>query len=152
MRAGVAAVWSLALAALPGGGCSTVDLGDPPADVNACRPSQTFFVEHVWPEFLNQSHNGKLCSDVGCHNQASGRLLVLLPVPAEPPPIPLDPTTAWGQNYRSAAQQMICTNVRGSELFTRPGGLVTHGSAGALIDPVSGPEGPLLDMWVTAQP
>ena len=68
------------------------------------------------------------------------------------PTFPLDPATNWGLNYRSAAQQMICTNVRGSELFTRPGGLVTHGAAGALIDPVGGPEGPLLDMWVAAAP
>ena len=133
--------------------CSTVDLGDPPADVNACRPSQPFFVEHVWGEFLDQDHGGKTCKDSGCHDTASGRLLRLLDVSMEEPPtFPLDPTSKWGLNYRSAAQQMICTNPRGSELFTRPAGLVTHGAAGALIDPVSGPEGPLLDMWVAASP
>ena len=29
------------------GGCSTVDLGDPPADVNACRPSQQYFYDQI---------------------------------------------------------------------------------------------------------
>ena len=48
------AILSLLLVA----GCNTVDVGPPLADVNACRPSPTFFVEQVWPNFLAQDHNG----------------------------------------------------------------------------------------------
>ena len=33
-------------------GCETVDLGKPPADINACRPSQEFFIDEIWPNFL----------------------------------------------------------------------------------------------------
>lgn len=144
--------WPLTLLAtlwFGGGGCGIVALGDPPADTNACRPSQSFFVDRVWGEFLDTPHNGKLCRDSGCHDVASGRLLRLV-APTSTPTIPLAAGSDWEMNYRSAAQQMICTNVRGSELFTRPAGLTVHGSNGALIDPVSGPEGPLLDMWVAA--
>jgi len=132
-----------------GGACSIVELGDPPADVNACRPSQAFFVDHVWGEFLNQDYGGKTCKDGGCHDTASSRLLRLVD-PTSTPTVPLAPGSDWEANYRSATQQLICTNVRGSELFTRPAGLVIHGTPSRLIDPVSGPEGPLLDMWVAA--
>jgi hypothetical protein len=53
-------------------------------------------------------------------------------------------------DYLSATQQMICTNARGSELYTRAAGLRTHGG-GKLIEP-DGPEAILLDMWVVASP
>ena len=43
--------------------CETVDLGPPPADVNACRPSQAFFIEQIWPNFLAKEYDGgKHCS------------------------------------------------------------------------------------------
>ena len=32
-------------------------------DVNACRPSQGFFCERVWPEVLAGGYGGKRCSD-----------------------------------------------------------------------------------------
>jgi hypothetical protein len=140
-------------AAALAGACSTVALGDPPAGTNSCRPSQAFFVERVWGEFLSVPHGGKTCADAACHDDASGRLLRLVPIdPSDPTTVPLAPGTSWELNYRSATQQMNCTNVRASELFTRPAGLVLHGVGGALIDPISGPEGPLLDMWVAASP
>jgi hypothetical protein len=108
--------WSLLVAAAAlAGACSTVDLGDPPAGTNSCRPSQAFFVERVWGEFLNTPHNGKTCGDSGCHDESSGRLLRLVqPDPGEPTTVPLAPGSTWEMNYRSAAQQMICTNVRAS--------------------------------------
>jgi hypothetical protein len=135
-----------------GGACSTVDLGDPPADVNACRPSQMFFVDHVWPEFLSQNYSGKTCGDTRCHDAASARLLrVVAPTSTPTPAFPLTGGSDWDNLYRSAAQRMTCTNVRGSELFTRPSGLLRHGG-GTLIDPINGPEGPLLDAWVAASP
>ena len=146
-------LWLATAAAALAGACSTVALGDPPAGTNSCRPSQAFFVERVWGEFLSVPHNGKTCADSGCHDDSSGRLLRLVqPDPGDPTTVPLLPGSTWELNYRSASQQMICTNVRASELFTRPAGLVIHGVGGALIDPVNGPEGPLLDMWVAATP
>ena len=48
------AVALLAGAALGGVlSCETVDLGAPPADVNACRPSEAYFVTDVWPNVLS---------------------------------------------------------------------------------------------------
>ena len=43
------------------------------------RPSQTFFVEQVWPNFLSKDYGGKHCSDASCHDAGSGRQLVLTP-------------------------------------------------------------------------
>ena len=134
------------------GGCSTVELGDPPADVNACRPSQMFFVASVWPDFLAKTYAGdKTCGQSACHDAPSGRLLrVVAPTSGPPAAYPLAAGSDWEVVYRSAAQQMICTNSRGSELYTRPAGLRTHGG-GKLIEP-DGPESILLDMWVAASP
>jgi hypothetical protein len=82
-QAGFIACLMLCLAA-----CDTVDVGDPPADVNACRPSQRFFYERIWPEFLGKDHGGKHCSDSRCHDASSSRLLVL-PPPQSIPDLPL---------------------------------------------------------------
>ncbi|HEY0714692.1 MAG TPA: hypothetical protein VGF45_18570, partial [Polyangia bacterium] len=51
--------------------CDTVDVGDPPADVNACRPDQRFFYERVWPGFLGKDNGGRRCSDARCHDASS---------------------------------------------------------------------------------
>jgi hypothetical protein len=142
---------------LAAGACNTVDLMDPPAELNACRPSQGFFRDEIWCNFLDKDYAGVRCGDPGgCHNAASGRQLkVIQPqgavCPAPVPPVVSTPFPAgsdWELIYRSSADQMRCTNVRGGELYTRPTGLRTHGG-GMLIDP-DGPEALLLDAWVTA--
>ena len=127
-------------------GCNTVDVGPPLADVNACRPSPSFFVEQVWPNFLNKEFNGKRCSDRSCHDASSGRQLVLTP-PQSQGTVPLPPD--WALVYRSATEQLLCTNVESSPLLTRPDGRQTHGGQ-KLIDP-DGPEATLVKMWVNAR-
>jgi hypothetical protein len=126
--------------------CNTVDVGPPLADVNACRPSPSFFVEQVWPNFLNKEFNGKRCSDRSCHDASSGRQLVLTP-PQSQGTVPLPPD--WALVYRSATEQLLCTNVESSPLLTRPDGRQTHGGQ-KLIDP-DGPEATLVKMWVNAR-
>jgi len=129
-------------------GCSTVDLGDPPADVNACRPSQDFFANGgLWDMFLDKDYGGRKCSDSACHGAGAGRPLSLKPPePGTPVPLPLPPN--WMANYISATEQMQCSNVHSSPLLTNPSGIVTHGG-GRLIQP-DGPEATLIEMWVTA--
>jgi hypothetical protein len=129
--------------ALPG--CSSVDLGDPPADVNACRPSQAFFVEEIWPNFLDKDYGGKRCADSACHAASAGRPLSLV-MPMTPSTLPV--MLEWAANYRSVTENMQCSNVHSSPLLTNPAGLVTHGG-GKLIEP-DGPEATLIEMWVTA--
>lgn len=126
-------------------GCSSVDLGDPPADINACRPSQSFFVDEIWPNFLDKDYSGKKCADSSCHAASAGRPLSLV-VPLTPGTVPL--MDAWAANYRSVTENMQCSNVRSSPLLTNPAGLVTHGG-GKLIEP-TGDEATLIEMWVTA--
>jgi hypothetical protein len=127
--------------------CNTVDVGPPLADVNACRPSQSFFVEQIWPNFLSKTYaNGKRCSDSGCHDAGSGRALVLTPPQsAGTIPLPAD----WAQIYRSTTEQLLCTNVESSPLLARPDGRQTHGGQ-KLIEP-NGPEATLVKMWINAR-
>jgi hypothetical protein len=130
------------------GGCSTVDLGDPPADVNACRPSQDFFANGgIWDMFLNQDYSGRHCSDSSCHADGAGRPLSLK-IPEAVSPVPMPLPANWMANYISATEQMQCSNVTSSPLLVNPSGIVTHGG-GKLIDP-KGPEATLILMWVTA--
>jgi hypothetical protein len=140
------AIVALAAAAIGAGaaaaGCSTVDLGTPPADVNACRPGQQFFVDEIWPNFLAKDYGGKHCYDSSCHN---GGKALTIPPPTNPPAIPFPPD--WAANYKSASENMQCSNVRSSPLLTNPSGVVPHGG-GKLIDP-NGPEATLIQMWVT---
>jgi hypothetical protein len=124
--------------------CGTVDVGPPLADINACRPSQTFFASEVWPNFLSRNFGGKRCADSGCHDTGAGRMLVLTP-PTTPLSAPLPPE--WMAVYRSATQQLLCTNVSSSPLLARPDGRQTH--AVKLIEP-DGPEAALIKMWVAA--
>jgi hypothetical protein len=138
---------TLALAAALASGlaaCGTVDVGPPLADVNSCRPSQTFFAEQIWPNFLGRDYQGKRCSDGGCHDASAGRMLVLSP-PTSPLSAPLPPD--WMALYRSVTRQVLCTNVSSSPLLARPDGRQTH--AVKLIEP-DGPEEMLVKMWVAA--
>ena len=146
MRRGLLALLAAAgLGAGALGACSSVDLGDPPADINACRPSQTFFVDEIWPNFLDKDYNGRKCADSACHAASAGRPLSLV-VPMSPDTVPL--MGDWAANYRSVTENMQCSNVRSSPLLTNPAGLVTHGG-GKLIEP-NGDEATLIEMWVTA--
>lgn len=146
------AAWTLlrcAPAALVLLGCGTVDLGDPPADVNRCRPDRAFFVQRVWPEFLDKASpvdGSKRCTDRGCHDASSGRQLVLTR-PTSPPGVPLPPD--WDAVYKSVTNQMSCTDVAASELLTKPDGRVPHGG-GRLIAP-NGPEAQLVRQWVAGR-
>jgi hypothetical protein len=125
--------------------CGTVDLGAPPADVNACRPSRAYFLSDVWPSFIDKDYSGKKCGDSRCHDPTSGRQFVVTPPKSAPGlPLPAD----WEANYISASMQMQCSDVKGSPLYTRAAGLQTHGP-GKLIEP-AGAEALVLQMWVTA--
>jgi hypothetical protein len=125
--------------------CGTVDLGDPPADVNACRPSQRFFIERIWPELLDKDFGGKRCGDGGCHGAGSPRLL-LLARPTAMAGVPLPPD--WEMVYRATTEQLSCTNPTASALLTRPDGRQTHGGE-KLFEP-DGPEATLVKMWIGA--
>lgn len=129
--------------------CSTVHLEGPPAEVNACRPSQRFFVERIWPEFLAQSYSGQTCGGATCHDPVSGRALRVL-MPASTPSFPFSAQSEWETSYLSVTQQLNCSSVLGSELFTRPAGLRSQAHP-RLIDP-DGPEALLLQQWVAALP
>ena len=126
-----------------GAGCDTVDLGQPPAGLNECRPGPLFFTTDVWPKVLGATFGGKHCSDGGCHDAASPRQLVL-PPPTSPAAVPLPPD--WNAVYTSAANQMQCASVGASELLTRPSGQRQHGG-GKLFEP-DGAEAMVLRDWV----
>ena len=127
-------------------GCNTVDVGPPLADVNACRPSPTVFVQQIWPNFLAKDYNGKHCNDSSCHDAGSGRQLVLT-TPTSMGTVPLPPD--WEMVYRSTTEQLLCTNVDASPLLERPDGRQTHGG-GKLIEP-DGAEVTLIKMWVSGK-
>jgi hypothetical protein len=125
--------------------CETVDLGPPPADVNACRPSQQFFVDQIWPNVLSKDYNGMHCTDATCHGGASNNSLRLL-IPINPTPaVPL--TMEWYDNYISATQQMKCTNVAASLLLEKPTTIQPH-LGNKLFEP-EGPEAGLIKMWIS---
>ncbi len=145
----------LALALVGAAGCDTVSLGAPPADVNLCEPSQTFFVQQIWPGFLGMSYNGKHCFDSSCHGPGSSAPMSLtdistkvaaLPQPPNPVPLPLDPDVL--ADYTQATQRMNCADPLDSDLLTYPENVHTHGG-GMLIMP-NGPEAMLVQMWITA--
>jgi hypothetical protein len=125
--------------------CQTVDVGSPPADINACRPDQRFFYERVWPEFLGREVSGKRCNESGCHDGASPRQM-RLPAPTSAPALPLP--ADWAAVYKAVTEQMSCTNVSSSPLIARPS-RADHGG-GKLIDP-EGQEAMLVKMWVEAR-
>jgi hypothetical protein len=144
--AGLVVVAATAAAATTIAGCSTVDVGDPPADVNACRPSQQLFVDQVWPSYLAQSYSGKTCGDASCHASSNRPLHIVAPISTPTPTVPFAAGSDWDLLYQSAANQMNCSDVAGSELYTKPSGLSQH-DGGKLFEP-AGPELTLLTRWV----
>ena len=148
---------SVALCAVAGLACQTVDLMEPPADINTCRPSQMYYAlgttadggmtPSVWDGVLNQDYGGKHCHDSACHGAGSKNSLKLT-VPTSAPTFPL--TMEWAANYRATAEQMNCANVRSSRLLALPSGLQTHGG-GKLFEP-NGMEADIIIGWVGAAP
>jgi hypothetical protein len=149
------------------GACETVDLGAPPADVNACRPSQSYFVNHIWPDILNMSYGGKHCADGQCHGVGTQTPFALIADPqpaattftmAAPPtmamPMP-DPSVTlplpddWSKNYRAASQEMNCDDPTASQLVLVPTS-PTHGGT-MLFSPTS-MEALELEKWVSVTP
>ncbi len=127
--------------------CQTVDLGSPPADVNACRPSQQFFVDEIWPNVLAQSYGGKHCYDATCHDPGTGRRpsFIANPQPLVPTlPLPDD----WAMNYLKAADEMNCSSPGNSPLIEYGEGGMGH-PGGALFKNTD-PQETKLRMWVTA--
>jgi hypothetical protein len=130
--------------ALGSGGCDTVDLGNPPSDINACRPSQQFFIDEIWPNYLAKDYGGKHCYDSACHGALAPNALDLMD-PMTAGTIPL--TDVWAANYMSATEEMSCSNVSASKLIEYPAGVRVHGG-GKLIEP-DGPEAMLIIMWIS---
>jgi hypothetical protein len=148
MRAPRPSLLAFVLTAAVGVGCETVDLGQPPSDINACRPSQQWFVDQIWPNFLAKDGypNGVHCYDAACHGAlAPNALDLMVPDPSVTPSIPL--TGIWATNYMSVTEEMSCSNVASSKLLELPAGLKVHGG-GKLIEP-DGPEATLIKMWIS---
>jgi hypothetical protein len=132
--------------------CQIVDIGAPPADVNACRPSQQFFVDEIWPNVIAKDYGGKHCADAACHNPSSGRRPSFIPNPqpaltpgvALTGPLPDD----WAQNYRQAADEMSCSTVSASNLILYGEGQKGH--PGGMLFTSTDPEDGKLRMWVAA--
>ena len=145
-RARILLLAAAAAPVLAGAGCETVDLGNPPADINACRPSQQWFVDQIWPNVLGaQSYpNGVHCYDANCHGVTAPNALDLI-FPTVAGAVPL--TGDWAANYMSSTEEMNCANVAASRLLEYPGGLKTHGG-GKLFEP-TGPEAMLIKMWIS---
>jgi hypothetical protein len=149
--------------------CETVDLGNPPSDINACRPSQSYFVygtsadgggnNGIWRDLLDKDYGGKKCHDSACHGTGSTNSLRLTPptcvpqMPMDPAcPVPIPLTGEWADNYKSAAEEMNCSNVAASKLLEFPSGIQNHGG-GKLFDrnaPNAEPD--LIIGWVGAAP
>ena len=135
-------------------GCETVDLGDPPADINACRPSQTYFVE-IWEQILDVDYGGMKCHNAQCHGAASTNSLRLTSIvpPAKDATgalviaIPFV-DAAWNANYRSTTEQMNCSNVAASKLLALPTGQRPH--RGGMLFAPDGPEATLIKGWIGA--
>jgi len=160
-------LWLAAAAApaLSDTGCETVNLGNPPADINACRPSQDYYVGNpsdggqnggIWSNLLDKDYGGKKCTDSACHGAGSTNSLKLrMPTGCIPPApgcvVPLPLTQEWAANYRATAEQMNCSNVTASRLLALPGGLLPHGGQ-KLFDAANSPEAQLIIGWVGAFP
>lgn len=125
------------------GGCDTVDLGTPPADVNACTPSQMWFVDQIWPNFLGKDYNGRHCYDSDCHGNSNTPLTLVNPVEAGSLPLPAD----WASNYKAAASEMNCADVLDSALLLLPENVQVHGGNQLIMK--GGPEEMLVQQWVT---
>ena len=156
MRPGVALAAVVGAGLVVGGllgACETVDLGAPPADVNACRPSQIFFVQKIWPDVLNATYGGKHCADSQCHGVGSQNSFTLIanPQPAIAPtaPVPMPLPDDWLQNYLSTSQEMDCDDPSSSQLILTP---TSPNHGGTMLFPVASMESTEIEAWVSASP
>ena len=111
----------------------------------ACRPSQQFFVDEIWPNVLAKDYGGTHCYDSSCHGVLAPNALDLLvqdPMPAGTVPL----TGVWATNYMAAIEEMNCSNPSASKLLELPSGTKVHGG-GKFFEP-DGPEADLIKMWV----
>ena len=116
------------------------------AGMAACRPSQQFFVDEIWPNVLAKDYGGTHCYDSSCHGVLAPNALDLLvqdPMPAGTVPL----TGVWATNYMAAIEEMNCSNPSASRLLELPSGTKVHGG-GKFFEP-DGPEADLIKMWVT---
>ena len=127
-----------------GAGCETVDLGEPPAEVNACMPGQMWFVSQIWPNFLGKDYGGKHCTDSSCHGSGSKTTMTLVN-PVDPVTFPL--TGDWANDYLQAAHEMNCADVKDSALLLLPEYLQVHGGGQLIM--MGGPEEMLVEQWIT---
>jgi hypothetical protein len=143
-RSGLLLLVAAVAPALAVAACQTVDLGEPPADINACRPSQQFFIDEIWPNLLAKDYGGKHCYDSTCHGALAPNALDLtVPITAGTIPLMGD----WATNYMTVTEEMNCSNVASSKLLEYPAGIRNHGG-NKLIEP-DGPEAILIKMWIS---
>jgi hypothetical protein len=137
-----------AVPALTAAACQTVDLGQPPADINACRPGPQFFIDEIWPNVLYPAQaNGAHCWDATCHGNLAPNALDLIAVDPAVNPGTLPLTGDWAANYMSVTEEMSCSNVASSALIEYPTGIRNHGG-GKLWEP-DGMEAMKIIMWIS---
>jgi hypothetical protein len=109
-----AAAWvvsGVALVALAG--CPTVDLGDTPADIGLCNPTEgeSYFEMQVWPMYIDRGGGTSSCirTGGGCHDQNGGNALSFATQPID-----------FKANFRAAQVYLNCGTPEMSELLTKP--------------------------------
>lgn len=104
-------------------GCPDVDLGENPPDPPTCRPSESYFVDTIWPQMLDPADTSRSCvGAAGCHRTTDGRGPLRLDVS--------DPAS----NYQVVTRFLNCGSPLDSALWTKPvSGVDPHGG-GDLFD------------------
>src|SRR4029079_9885120 len=122
-------------------GCETVDLGEPPADGNDCRPSEQYFIDEVCQIYLSRDDypTAVHCYDASCHGALAPNAMDLV-VPTVPGAVPL--IGDWAANYMAVTEEMSCVKAATRKRIELPAGLKVHGG-GKLIEP-DGPEATLV--------
>jgi hypothetical protein len=118
VTSGVAA---LVLALLVTPACGTVDIGPTTGPPEGCNASPAFFVQRVWPEYLDKYGCGR--SD--CHDSVSGHGYFRLESVANQPSFdPTQPTSNWPEPWRfnliSATRVLNCADATSSLIDAVP--------------------------------
>jgi hypothetical protein len=130
---------AVAIACVPAlAGCPTVNLGDTPAGIGVCNPTEglAYFQAMIWPMYLDPPNQTTTCVRSGCHDKidsAGG--------------MGLDPTLPinYQGNYQIVQPQLDCESPDASQLLTKPLNLYGHG--GGAVFTVSDPEYSLFLNW-----